>query len=141
MPVRFRCKHCQQLLGIARRKIGTEVRCPECRKVVLVPADDAPELDDLTRKRDSPVEGGQIGLNLKPPVAEAAVDGAEEQAAPVFLPPAPAPFDVDVYRVPDPVPRAGMNLSPLLAVLLTIGAVLILALAFTVGLLVGRYVL
>jgi hypothetical protein len=43
MPIRFRCVHCKQLLGIARRKAGTLVRCPKCQQQVLVPtALDAP---------------------------------------------------------------------------------------------------
>ena len=28
MPIRFRCAYCNQLMGIARRKAGTVVRCP-----------------------------------------------------------------------------------------------------------------
>ena len=30
MPIRFRCPHCERLLGIARRKAGTPIRCPQC---------------------------------------------------------------------------------------------------------------
>jgi hypothetical protein len=37
MPIRFRCGHCQQLLGIARRKAGTVVTCPNCQQAVIVP--------------------------------------------------------------------------------------------------------
>src|SRR5947209_460375 len=29
MPIRFRCAYCNQLMGIARRKAGTVVRCPK----------------------------------------------------------------------------------------------------------------
>ena len=126
MPVRFRCEHCDQLLGIARRKIGTEVRCPECHKMVLVPAEDAPDADDQTRKKESSFE--------------AAVAQSQKAGAPAISPAAPKPFDAELYRLPDPT-RAGGRLSPLQVFLLTLGAALILALAFTVGLLVGRFVL
>src|SRR5439155_715796 len=40
MPIRFRCQRCQQLMGIARRKAGTEVQCPTCREMVHVPNED-----------------------------------------------------------------------------------------------------
>lgn len=38
MPIRFRCAYCNQLLGIARRKAGTVVRCPGCQGQVVVPS-------------------------------------------------------------------------------------------------------
>jgi hypothetical protein len=62
-------------------------------------------------------------------------------AAPTFSPaaPVPEPFDGEPYRLPAPV--AGVVLSPLHAMLLTFAALTILALAFAVGLLVGRYLL
>lgn len=37
MPIRFRCGCCNQLLGIARRKAGTVVTCPNCQQAVVVP--------------------------------------------------------------------------------------------------------
>lgn len=37
MPVRFRCVYCNQLLGIARRKAGTVVRCTNCEGQIIVP--------------------------------------------------------------------------------------------------------
>jgi phage FluMu protein Com len=40
MPIRFRCPHCDQLMGIARRKTGLTVQCPRCREAVVVPAPD-----------------------------------------------------------------------------------------------------
>ncbi|MFO0845735.1 MAG: hypothetical protein U0797_25680 [Gemmataceae bacterium] len=46
MPIRFRCPHCDQLLGIARRKAGAHVRCPSCRRDVAVPAEDEPSRPD-----------------------------------------------------------------------------------------------
>ena len=46
MPIRFRCAYCNQLLGIARRKVGTVVRCPTCAGQVVVPDRDAEGLGD-----------------------------------------------------------------------------------------------
>jgi phage FluMu protein Com len=141
MPVRFRCKHCDQLLGIARRKIGTEVRCPECQKMVLVPAENAQELDEPTRKGDPPSEGD------RPPgrfhqVADPSVEPPEAKNDPLFSRGVRAPaFDDEPYRLPVHVQTAGFVLSPLHASLLTIGALFVLALAFALGLLIGRYFL
>jgi hypothetical protein len=40
MPIRFRCAYCNQLMGIARRKAGSVVRCPKCAGQVVVPLPD-----------------------------------------------------------------------------------------------------
>src|SRR5688572_27746928 len=37
MPVRFRCVYCNKLLGIARRKAGAVVNCPQCNQPLIVP--------------------------------------------------------------------------------------------------------
>src|SRR5689334_2332815 len=42
MPIRFRCPHCSRLLGIARRKAGTETTCPRCGEVITGPPQDEP---------------------------------------------------------------------------------------------------
>ena len=46
MPIRFRCAYCNQLMGIARRKSGTVVRCPNCAGQVVVPRPDGANLDE-----------------------------------------------------------------------------------------------
>ncbi len=38
MPIQFRCPACDRMLGIARRKAGTVVKCPRCAAEVRVPA-------------------------------------------------------------------------------------------------------
>ena len=48
MPIRFRCAYCNQLLGIARRKAGTVVRCPGCSGQVVVPSLEEAGLADKT---------------------------------------------------------------------------------------------
>jgi len=45
MPIRFRCAYCNQLLGIARRKAGTVVRCPTCAGQLVVPNVDTDETE------------------------------------------------------------------------------------------------
>lgn len=40
MPIHFRCAHCEKLLGIARRKAGTIVNCPQCGQPLIVPTPD-----------------------------------------------------------------------------------------------------
>jgi len=44
MPIRFRCNRCNRLLGIARRKAGSETKCPHCGATIMVPRDD--DVDD-----------------------------------------------------------------------------------------------
>ncbi|OWK36279.1 hypothetical protein [Fimbriiglobus ruber] len=40
MPIRFRCPTCGGLLSTARRKVGSQVECPRCRVGVTVPSED-----------------------------------------------------------------------------------------------------
>src|SRR5438067_7100524 len=62
MPVKFRCVYCEQLLGIARRKAGTVVKCPNCEGQLIVPTPETDEAadddrDDLTEpapQKESP---------------------------------------------------------------------------------------
>src|SRR5262249_32266945 len=56
MPIRFRCAYCNQLMGIARRKAGTVVRCPRCAGQVIVP-DPGPEAADAGGERNGPGGG------------------------------------------------------------------------------------
>ena len=37
MPIRFRCVYCDKLLGIAKRKAGAVVDCPQCKQPLIVP--------------------------------------------------------------------------------------------------------
>ena len=37
MPIKFRCSHCRQFLGISRSKAGNIVDCPTCGRAVRVP--------------------------------------------------------------------------------------------------------
>ena len=37
MPIKFRCTHCRQFLGISRSKAGSIVDCPTCGRAIRVP--------------------------------------------------------------------------------------------------------
>jgi hypothetical protein len=165
MPIRFRCAYCNQLLGIARRKAGTVVRCPTCAGQVVVPN---PEGENPAQ----PTGGPKLALfersdfdNLFEPLEP--VPATEQPAviaskAAVPAPPSagePAPaiwktevggeVDVEPIRMPagnyfappPPVPARppGMVLSPLMATVLSVVVILALALAFAAGLAVGYF--
>jgi hypothetical protein len=158
MPIRFRCAYCNQLLGIARRKAGTVIRCPTCSGQVVVPAAAA------AVQEPSSVNGGQPVfersdfddlLKLPVPLEDASSPTAGEPPgapAPPSLPPAGAwgthaEPEFDVERL-DPVPLspgraagglpAGLVLSPARTTVLAVAAVVALALSFGAGFLVGR---
>src|ERR1051325_10850643 len=74
MPIRFRCVYCEQLLGIARRKAGTVVKCPNCAGQVIVPA---PEQAD-----DSDAEAPTAAATDKAPVKQMATVPEKKAPAP-----------------------------------------------------------
>ncbi|MEQ9410368.1 MAG: hypothetical protein RIK87_21715 [Fuerstiella sp.] len=49
MPIKFRCQHCQQLLGISRSRAGAVVDCPRCGRSLRVP-----DLDGSTQRLPDP---------------------------------------------------------------------------------------
>jgi hypothetical protein len=164
MPIRFRCAYCSQLMGIARRKAGTVVSCPTCHGQVVVP--DPGPAGEETQK--SPVEGppplfeGSDFDEVFAPVQGGPVPapgkisaGGNPVPGPVVPPPPPdAPakawpgasqdLSFDVERAPDPVPepvrtgQTGVWLSPTAMTLLCLMVVVLLALSFVAGLLLGR---
>jgi hypothetical protein len=71
MPIKFRCVYCNQLLGIARRKAGSTVRCTTCNGELIVPdpaastelADDGPPPPPSPVVKEMPLpqdNGGQL---------------------------------------------------------------------------------
>lgn len=87
MPIKFRCVHCRQLLGISRGKAGQPVDCPSCGRTVRVPNLDGrvdpiatPELDlqdsALAKALDQLAMIGQL------PDEEVEFDEADDEAAP-----------------------------------------------------------
>jgi hypothetical protein len=157
MPIRFRCT-CGQLLGIARRKAGSTVRCPSCQKDVQVPPqEEAP----VTAPPPPPEPGGpalferddfdallQGGMSMGGvPARGSAVQAPPPPARPQPMPPAvPAvlhmeaqPWPVPAAPSVRPAPTPGIYLTPGRATVLTVVVILLLALAFGSGLIVGRF--
>jgi phage FluMu protein Com len=157
MPIRFRCQHCGQLLGIARRKSGTQVQCPTCQRSVLVPSESAAtpapvaappapptpspaanvpaapvfERDDFEDFLNSP---GAASLPGRPPVPP--------PPPPVWPPPPVLPAGEAAPAPPvESLPVEGVVISPGKATVLTVVLILLLALAFGAGLVVGRFYL
>lgn len=116
MPIRFRCSQCDRLLGIARRKAGTAIRCPQCGESTTVPMQDQGEpeptdrtlrdLDDLLgpAPAPSPLPGSNGFLLAPPEPALITVDAS-------LAPPAPAvavaarPATKPSAPRPKPVPK------------------------------------
>lgn len=168
MPIRFRCEHCSQLMGIARRKAGTKVACTRCAQQVVVPATDQPD-PPLKQPRVPPLPNQPLPVpanaNKEVPLFdrpdfEAQLEASDVPASmpfdgpamsvlgarvpPLADPNAPGgPVEYDVEQV-DPsklAPASGFVLSPAQATLLTLAAILMMVLAFGAGLLVGKFYL
>jgi hypothetical protein len=155
MPIRFRCPTCDRLLSTARRKAGTRVVCPRCEDEVTVPDAD---LADAGTAADEPV--GAVPAAPATPVRE-----ARRPATPRPKMPAPQPGDsgplferTDIERLlgpvvakpdgaaaakpaPAPLPATaieeGITIGRGAAVVLAVLMVVLLALAFATGYLVG----
>jgi DNA-directed RNA polymerase subunit RPC12/RpoP len=131
VPIRFRCAYCNQLMGIAKRKAGSIVRCPKCSGQVVVPdpVDDdgageedasdmpaaAPDAVQQTNKalEDLEIERMLAGTPAAAPAAATqSTRGKSARPRPAPAPaPAPAPIDtpaplmeIDVEPVEMPVP-------------------------------------
>jgi DNA-directed RNA polymerase subunit RPC12/RpoP len=72
MPIRFRCAYCNQLLGIARRKAGTVVRCPNCAGQVVVPGAEADQPDEPAEQGPAGSERATVRSASPPPPPEPA---------------------------------------------------------------------
>src|SRR5436190_9152659 len=138
MPIRFRCPQCEQLLGIARRKAGHSVRCPGCRQLVEVPAEQPvsapapPRPPAPVPQRPAPAhpfERDDFEDFLNGPGTVAPHGG------PVYE----APVEYGAERIVAPPAPQGLVLSPARVTVLTVVLVLLLALAFGAGLLIGRF--
>jgi hypothetical protein len=166
MPIRFRCAYCNQLLGIARRKAGTVVRCPTCAGHVVVPNLPADEAESPDKNGNQSVfERSDFDelLNAKGPQPTAAEQREQQVSSgevPVVLssvaepPPgawgthAEPPYDVERLKptssaiaAAEPIAQPlGVVLSPRKARVIVIGGVLALTLAFSLGLLLGHFV-
>jgi hypothetical protein len=125
MPIRFRCAYCNQLMGIARRKAGSVVKCPKCAGEIIVPtpegnepgANDVELAGDL---EDFPTE------RPEPPLQETGVAVTETSAPIPVLPP------------PPPAARLGVFLSIGALAVSVVVVILLLILMFVLGLIIGK---
>ncbi len=160
MPIRFRCAYCNQLMGIARRKAGTVVRCPTCSGQVVVPNPDegagapGPQSPAPLFERSDFDELFEVPVAKDRPGATVPAGGAPAVPAPApAAAPAPAgawgthgepAFDVDRLgpgAVAPGIPAPGIVLTPGHLTMLTVAGILLLAVVFGAGVLVGRFVL
>ena len=157
MPIRFRCQHCHQLMGIARRKAGSEVQCPTCRHSVVVPPED--EVPDAPQPRAVAKSAEQASATGAAPLFERSdfddvLRGPEAQPSPRIARPVPkngasaprglesAPAIGAPASLPSAmIPSSGIFLSSNRATILAVAGIILLAVAFGAGLLVGRYLL
>jgi hypothetical protein len=141
MPIRFRCKYCNQLIGIARRKAGTEVLCPTCHGKLDVPTADA-----AVAPGGAPAplfEQNDFEDFLRVPFREEAERHSAASRGRVGRPGAAAPpLLIDVERLPDQPesvsPPVGVLLTPVRLAILVVVIVLLLAAAFAAGIAVDR---
>ena len=140
MPIRFRCVFCNQLMGISRRKAGTVVRCPVCASSVKVPSNsDAPPAEAFSgarsKRNDSPpiFERSDFDEILHEPLRPKA---AEARPAPVVEigkdSKGQLAHNAAVSTSSSPV-IAGIVLTRRRATVLSVAAVLALALAVLFG--------
>ena len=123
MPIKFRCDHCRQFLGISHNKAGTLVDCPTCGRTIRVPDPEGkvqplPELklNFKDSKLATALEelaslGRDDGLLAEP---EMVVELSDKQpppkspsdagALPIAPPPAPVPIRVEPVQAPKPIP-------------------------------------
>lgn len=157
MPIRFRCSYCNQLLGIARRKIGSVVRCPTCAGQVVVPSKSTVAAE--VPAGDLLFEHGNFDELLELPAMKEAPKsraGATEAASAKSLSPAGAwgthgepAFDVErlypsaaISKDKEAKPKsAGILVSPFWATVVTVAVISLIAIAFGAGILVGRFLL
>jgi hypothetical protein len=103
MAIKFRCPHCQQLLGISTTKAGTIVDCPACGRSVNVPAEGNP----AKRSKAKPPSSKDPGL-LNALQELSALGGAttRDVAAPPVSKIAPRERKSSVQRTPSAQPDA-----------------------------------
>lgn len=126
MPIKFRCQHCRQLLGISRQKAGDVVDCPQCGRTLRVPRLDGkiaplpePEWDlkdsNLARALDELAAIGQA-QDDDVPDSVPLDDAIAVAAPPVLAPPPPrvvvdAPLPAVPVSAPQPVRSVAASLS------------------------------
>lgn len=145
-------------MGIARRKAGTVVRCPNCAGQVVVPRPEGGKAEEPAEAKPVPSEGSPfferpdfdeaLSYVADRPRASSSGSDPDSVSHPV---PAPPTYQGDVsdyegevvpldFPASLPVPGAppGIILSRGMATIVSVVIVVALAVAFVVGLFVGR---
>jgi phage FluMu protein Com len=151
MPIRFRCAYCNQLMGIARRKAGSVVRCPKCSGQVVVPAspDEEPGVPPSPPAAPNRPAGGgvfeednfskvlfQESPSLSPPSIPPREGGTlgSGQHNPETAP----TREYDVELIGGAYTGRGIFLTPGLLTLAGVLIILLMGAAFFVGWMIGR---
>ena len=162
MPIRFRCVYCDKLLGIARRKAGAVVNCPQCGQPLIVPTPE-PEPAAATAPPHPATPSAAPGRLFERDDFEAMLHGdtlrtpdgppprrsrGGPRTEPAPLPPRPFPVEQSLpapahSELDDPGPRprpatGGILLSTGVLVVLLIAVLILVGGAFGAGILVGR---
>jgi hypothetical protein len=154
MPIRFRCAYCNQLMAIAHRKAGTVVRCPTCAGQVVVPNAEqaappaAPTPRPAPSKKPEPARGPALFEHSNfdevfqspaapPPPAPPLVLGAQPPVPEPAFSIEPMPLQGNIIQNPLKRPT-GVVLSPAKIVLFALVVLVLVALAFFIGLLIGQ---
>jgi hypothetical protein len=165
MPIRFRCVYCDKLLGIARRKAGAVVNCPQCGQPLIVPTPEPepePERTAAPSHAAGPPAGGpdklferdDFDVLLEPDATFRTPDpppaAPRPRPAPNPLPPQtfaaertlPAARD-DFGNIDEPAParpkeRRGIVISKSMLILMILAVIGLMGLAFGGGVLVGK---
>lgn len=156
MPIKFRCQHCQQFLGISRGQAGGITDCPACGRMIRIP-----DLDGRTRPlpEDLP-ESKPAASASEPHAASAEPDpvAASQPSSSSIIPEGRATSSDDVSfaraaELSDPLaelgrlaqvplkvsqPNVAAPSSGARRIAFIIGGVLLLIGSFAAGVLVGR---
>lgn len=115
MPIKFRCEHCRQFLGISHTKSGSLVDCPTCGRTIRVPDPEGfvqplPELklnlkdSKLATALEELAMFGQGAASVEPESAVVVPEGEANAPKLPVAPPAPIPIRVEPVVVPKPIP-------------------------------------
>jgi len=163
MPIRFRCVYCDKLLGIARRKAGAVVNCPQCGQPLIVPTPEPePEATAAAAQPAAPPPGpaklfeqDDFDVLLEPdatyrtpdPIPSAKRPRAQPAPPRAADPHPPRPFAAERSLPPAPpaappsakrAPSGGIVLSTGMLILILVAVLMLMGLAFGGGILVGR---
>ena len=115
MPIKFRCEHCRQFLGISHTKSGSLVDCPTCGRTIRVPDPEGfvqpmPELklnlkdSKLATALEELAMFGQAAPEVELESAVPVLEGEDNAPKLPKVPPAPVPIRMEPVGVAKPIP-------------------------------------